>query len=224
MSFALNALETRILGCLLEKERLTPENYPLSLNALTNACNQSTNREPVTSYDEKAVEAGVNALRDKKLASVVFGAGSRVQKYKHRLLEHFTLQPPEVALLCVLLLRGPQTPGELRQRTERMFMFNGLEALQSRLDELAIDTTPLVRLLDARPGQKERRYAQLLSDESVLTEPAPEIVVVAAPSSAPAVASVDSSRLESLEQEVASLKAEIAAIREEFAAFRKQFE
>ena len=124
--FALTSLETRVLGCLLEKEHLTPENYPLSLHSLTAACNQSTNRDPVVSYEEKAVEAGLNSLREKKLASVIFGAGSRVQKYRHKLLEHYTLSPAEVALLCVLLLRGPQTPGELRSRAERMHSFESV--------------------------------------------------------------------------------------------------
>jgi uncharacterized protein YceH (UPF0502 family) len=222
MSFELNALETRVLGCLIEKERVTPENYPLSLHALTAACNQSTNREPVTSYDEKTVEAGVNALREKKLASVIFGAGSRVQKYRHRLLEHYTIEPPEVALICVLLLRGPQTPGELRTRAERMHAFPNLDAVQNCLDDLAIDASPLVRLLDPRPGQKERRYVQLLSAESTLAESAtsPEPTFASRePAPAP-----DDARLIALEQQIGTLKAELAQLREEFAAFRKQFE
>ncbi len=220
MAFDLNALETRVLGCLLEKERVTPENYPLSLHALTAACNQSTNREPVTGYDERTVEEGVNALREKKLASVVFGAGSRVQKYRHLLLNHYSLEPPEIALLCVLLLRGPQTSGELRLRTERMFNFGSLETIQSRLDDLAIDATALVRLLDARPGQKERRYAQLLSAESVHAEPSADIIPFP---HAPA-ASPDGAVLLALESEIATLKAELAQLRAEFGAFRKQFE
>ena len=220
MAFDLTALETRILGCLLEKEHVTPENYPLSLHALTAACNQSTNREPVTGYDEKSVEEGVNSLREKKLASVVFGAGSRVQKYRHLLLNHFTLEPPEIALLCLLLLRGPQTPGELRSRTERLFHFASLEALQSRLDDLAIDTTPLVRLLDARPGQKERRYAQLLSAESLHAESSAD----ALPSPRAAAPHPNDARLVALENETASLRAELTELREAFAAFRKQFE
>src|SRR5438067_5136609 len=116
-SFSLSPLETRILGCLIEKERITPENYPLSLNSLSAACNQSTNRDPVTAFDEKSVEQGLNTLRQKKLVTAVFGAGSRVQKYRHNLLDHFALSPQELALLCVLILRGPQTPGELRART-----------------------------------------------------------------------------------------------------------
>jgi len=220
MAFDLNALETRILGCLLEKERTTPENYPLSLHALTAACNQSTNREPVTGYDEKTVEEGVNALREKKLASVIFGAGSRVQKYRHLLLNHYTLEPPEMALLCTLLLRGPQTPGELRTRTERMFNFGSLEAVQSRLDDLAIDATPLVRLLDARAGQKERRYTQLLSTESIGTESVADVI----PSPRERPPSATDARLLTLENDIASLKTELAQVREEFAAFRKQFE
>ncbi len=222
MPFELTALETRILGCLLEKERHTPENYPLSLHSLTAACNQSTNREPVTGYDEKVVEAGVNALREKKLASVIFGAGSRVQKYRHLLLNHFELKPPEVAVLCVLLLRGPQTPGELRIRAERMYAFASLEAVQSCLDDLAIDATPLVRLLEARPGQKERRYAQLFSAESTLAEPATETIVVHVPQEA--APGADEARFVALENGSAELKAELAQLREEFAAFRKQFE
>ncbi len=222
MPFELNALETRVLGCLLEKERHTPENYPLSLHALTAACNQSTNREPVTSYDEKLVEAGVNALREKKLASVIFGAGSRVQKYRHLLLNHFELKPPEMAVLCVLLLRGPQTPGELRVRAERMYGFPGLEAVQSCLDDLAIDASPLVRLLEQRPGQKERRYAQLLSAETADDAPAAEPVLIFAPPKLEPGAV--EARLLAAEQEIAGLKAELAAFREEFAAFRKQFE
>jgi len=222
MPFNLNPLETRVLGCLLEKERYTPENYPLSLHALTAACNQSTNREPVVDYDEKTVEAGVNALREKKLASVVFGAGSRVQKYRHLMLNHFTLEPPEVAVLCILLLRGPQTPGELRVRTERMFAFPSLEAVQSCLDDLAIDATPLVQLLEQRPGQKERRYAQLLSAEIEETVPAGEPVPVFAPTKPESA--TDDTRLLAAEQQIAALKMELAQLREEFAAFRKQFE
>ncbi len=220
MAFDLTALETRILGCLLEKERVTPESYPLSLHALTAACNQSTNREPVTGYDERTVEEGVNALREKKLASVVFGAGSRVQKYRHLLLNHFTLEPPEIALLCLLLLRGPQTPGELRTRTERLFHFASLEALQSRLDDLAIDAAPLVCLLDARPGQKERRYAQLLSAEGTYAEPFTD----ALPSPRASTSNPNEARFLALENETASLRAELAELREAFAAFRKQFE
>lgn len=222
MPLELSALETRVLGCLLEKERVTPENYPLSLHALTAACNQSTNRDPVTGYDEKVVESGVNSLREKKLATVIFGAGSRVQKYRHRLLDHYKLEPPDAALICVLLLRGAQTPGELRARADRMHSFDSLEAVQSCLDTLATDATPLVRLLDPRPGQKERRYIQLLSAESARADSAAELVTHSAPQE-PAPSPADT-RLAALEQELGSVKAEVSRLREEFSEFRKQFE
>jgi hypothetical protein len=215
--YLLNPVETRVLGCLLEKERTTPENYPLSLNSLTLACNQATNREPVVGYDEKTVENGVNALREKKLATVIFGAGSRVQKYKHNLLDHYTFDRRDVALLCVLLLRGPQTPGELRTRAERMHPFTSLAEVESCLEELARGDDPLVRMLPPRPGQKERRYVQLFSDESLMTE-------------APATSIFESSgppppgRIDMVKAEVELLRQELAQLREEFAAFRKQFE
>jgi hypothetical protein len=216
---SLSPLETRVLGCLIEKERLTPENYPLSLNSLTAACSQSTNREPVVLYDEKSVEAAVNALREKKLASVVFGAGSRVQKYRHRLLEHYELTPPEVALFCVLLLRGAQTPGELRSRTERMFAFGTMADVETRLEELGRGDAPLVRCLPPRPGQKERRYIQLFSVEAPVEEETPRVLSVSPSSPAPAPAARDD-----VSVEIAALRAELEKLRAEFHAFRRQFE
>jgi len=216
-SFELTPLESRILGCLLEKERLTPENYPLSLNSLTAACNQSTNREPVLSLDDKTVEGGVNALREKKLASVIFGAGSRVQKYRHKLLDHYNLTPAEVGLLCVLLLRGPQTPGELRSRTERMHPFESIAEVEARLEELARGDAPLVRFLPARPGQKEGRYIQLLSTEAA-EQPATINPVFDSPAAEPVASAV-----EALAAEVAVLRTELEQLREEFRAFRAQF-
>ena len=235
----LTSVETRILGCLLEKERTTPENYPLSLNSLTSACNQTTAREPVVSFDEKTVENGANSLREKKLATVVFGAGSRVQKYRHNLLDHFDLDRREIALLCVLLLRGAQTPGELRSRTERLHSFSSLAEVEACLDELARGDAPLVRMLPARPGQKEKRFVQLLSGEPE-SEPtnlsqtqsgdissASAIAREAAPAKDSRAAphfEQRSERIESLEKEVANLKAEVARLREDFAEFRRQFE
>lgn len=217
-SFDLTPLETRVLGCLLEKERLTPENYPLSLNSLTAACNQTTNRQPVASYDEKSVEAGVDAMRQKKLATAVFGAGSRVQKYRHNLLDHFELDRKETALLAVLLLRGPQTLGELRGRTERMHHFESLEEVESCLRGLAEDESPLVRVLPADFGQKEKRYVQLISGE-------PEIVINKINDSGTARDEPrNQSRVEAMEGEIAELKGELRQLREEFALFRKQFE
>jgi uncharacterized protein len=220
--FTLTPFETRILGCLLEKERVTPENYPLSLNSLIAACNQSTNRDPVVSYDEKTVESGVDSLREKKLATMTLGAGSRVPKYRHNLLNHFELNQREIALLCVLLLRGPQTPGELRSRAERLQFFDGLEQVESFLADLAKGSAPFVRVLPARPGQKENRYVQLISGEPVL----PATFADEIPYSAPARENPpqDRARIETLENDIASLKNEVRQLREEFTLFRKQFE
>jgi uncharacterized protein len=215
--FSLNPVETRILGCLLEKEQTTPENYPLSLNSLIAACNQSTNRDPVVAYEEKSVEAGLDALREKKLATMTLGAGSRVPKYRHNLLNHFELNRREVALLCVLLLRGPQTPGELRTRTERMEFFDSLEQVESFLASLAQGSDPLVRILPAKPGQKERRYVQLISGEPV-GDPGEIQKTVRQPVEA------FPSRAETLEHEVAALREEVRRLREELLSFRKQFE
>ena len=216
--FVLTPAETRILGCLLEKERITPENYPLSLNSLIAACNQSTNRDPVVSYDEKTVEAGVDSLREMKLATMTLGAGSRVPKYRHNLLNHFELNQREIALLCVLLLRGPQTPGELRSRTERLQFFDSLEQVESFLADLAKGDDPLVRVLPARPGQKEKRYVQLISGEPVL----PADFEAEFPISVPKENS--QSRIEALENEIATLRIELRQLREELLSFRKQFE
>jgi len=216
-SFNLTPLEARILGSLVEKERVTPENYPISLHSLTAACNQTTNREPITAFDEKTVESGLDSLRQKKLATVVFGAGSRVQKYRHNLLDHFELNRRDTAVLCVLLLRGPQTPGELRSRSERMAGPITIEEVDATIAELSAGDAPLVRMLPARPGQKERRYVQLLSEETdydeapVLQERSPEIPK-------------NSGRLQEMERELAEMKDDLRQLREEFASFRKQFE
>lgn len=220
MPIQLSPVETRILGCLIEKERTTPENYPLSLNALVNACNQTTNREPVVSWDEKIVERGLEDLRAKKLATMVWSSGSRVQKFRHDTLESYTLDREEMALLCVLLLRGPQTLGELRARTERMSRFANVQDVETRLAGLMQGEDPLVRLLPQRSGQKEARYAQLLSGEP---EPMP---TAEEPRGAGRLAETQAppSRLDALESEVSALKAEVAALREELAGFRKQFE
>ena len=220
--FTLTPVETRILGCLLEKERITPENYPLSLNSLIAACNQSTNRDPITAHDARTVEAGLDGLRQKKLAVMIMSAGSRVAKFRHELLNHFELSPREVALLCVLLLRGPQTLGELRSRTERMQFFDSLGQVESFLADLSRGESPLVRVLPARPGQKESRYVQLFSGEPVM----PEGVAIQGTDSPPVTtgSATDSSRLEAVENQVAELRAELRSIREELLSFRKQFE
>ncbi len=213
MSFIdLSAVECRVLGALLEKERLTPENYPLSLNSLTAACNQSTNRDPVTSYDEKTVEEAIQSLRERRLVTMVVGAGARVQKFKHRLGEHYKLEDKEVAVLCVLLLRGAQTPGELRIRTERMHAFGSLGAVEETLSVLAREGLELVQAIPARPGQKEGRYRCTFGVESAAIE-----------STAPDEPLLPS-RLEVLQSEVRDLREDIARLREEFQQFRRQFE
>ncbi len=217
MPYELSAVETRILGCLLEKERHTPENYPLSLHSLTAACNQSTNRDPLVSFDEKTVEQGLNTLREKKLATVIFGAGSRVQKYRHKISEHYTLDLGEISLLTVLLLRGPQTPGELRARTERINSFGSAEAVEACLDGLGKGDSPLVTLLPPRAGQKERRYVQMLSAEATRRD-------TFAPAGDAGMKETPPSRLQMLEHELTNLREEVRGLREEFAAFRKQFE
>lgn len=217
--FELSPVETRILGCLLEKERLTPENYPLSPNGLTAACNQSTNRDPVMALDERTVEEGVNGLREKKLAMLVHQAGARVQKYRHTLPDHYDLSAKEVAVLCVLMLRGPQTPGELRARTERMHPFGSIEEVEACLTELARGDDPLVRVLPPRPGQKERRFVQLLSGE-----PSEADTNAFAAQEATSPKAGTGARVEALEQEVTALRSELQQLREEFAAFKKQFE
>ena len=213
MKIELTSVETRILGALLEKERVTPENYPISLNSLVAACNQTTSREPVVAYDDKIVEEALQSLRSKGLATVIFGAGSRVQKYRHNLTDHFNLEPCEIAILTVLLLRGPQTPGELRSRTDRFYPFSGVEEVDGCLARLSAGETPLIRMLPARSGQKERRYVQFLSDEPVGDEtfihslPAPPHQESA-------------SRIQALEMEIITLKLELQQLREELISIR----
>jgi len=215
----LSPVEARILGCLMEKERTVPENYPLSLNSLVAACNQTTSREPVTAYDQGTIEEGIGGLREKKLLTVVFGGGSRVQKYRHNLPEYFNLDRRDAAILCVLLLRGPQTAGELRSRTERLFHFATPEELEGCLQGLERGDSPLIKLLPQQPGQKERRYVQLFSAE-------PEGGWQTASFEAPPAARLprDDSRLEALEAEVTALREEMAELKTQFADFKKQFE
>lgn len=203
------------MGALVEKDITTPEYYPLSLNALVNACNQKSNREPVMNLDEDAVRDALTSLDAKLLAARVSSADSRVPKYEHRLQEVFNLTRGETAILCVLLLRGPQTPGELRGRTERMFRFNDLSEVQSVLQHLIGREPPLVKMLARQPGTKEARYAHLLSGDVEVGEAVPEITVTS-PSS-------DGGRMARLENEVGSLKAELAELKQQFEDFRKQF-
>jgi uncharacterized protein YceH (UPF0502 family) len=216
MSLELSPLETRILGCLVEKERTTPEYYPLSLVSLTAACNQTTNRDPIVSYDERTVERGLDDLRAKKLAMLIHTAGARVAKYRHSLLDIYNLNGREVALLCVLMLRGPQTPGELRSRTERLCGSMTLPEVEACLEDLARGDDPLARVIPARPGQKEKRYVQLLSAT-------PETGVSAAEPAHAVESSSEKPRLDVLESELNSLKSELYALRKELEEFKKSF-
>ncbi len=214
----LTEIETRVLGSLIEKDITTPDYYPLSLNALVNACNQKNNREPVMTLDESAVREALSTLQEKRLAGPAGGADSRVAKFEHRLQEVFNFDRREVAVICVLLLRGPQTPGELRGRTDRMYHFDALEDVVSTLDRLAHREPPLVAILPRQPGTKESRYAHLFSGEP------PEQVVARAPLTATVTGSSANDRIAALEEEVAKLRSDLAEIQQQLASFRKQFE
>ena len=222
MSLSLNEIECRILGSLIEKDITTPDYYPLSLNALVNACNQKNNRDPVMTLDEAVVREALSTLQEKRMAGPASGADSRVAKFEHRLQEVFNFDRREVAIVCVLLLRGPQTPGELRGRTDRMYHFDGLDDVVSTLDRLAQREPPLVCLLPRQPGTKESRYMHLFSGQPSpgLTPEAPSRVMEA--SANPVMFGAD--RLSRLENDVSRLREELAELREQVAEFRKQFE
>jgi uncharacterized protein YceH (UPF0502 family) len=218
----LTDVEVRVLGSLLEKEVTTPDNYPLSLSALTAACNQTSNREPVMRLEEDAVMQAVVALRRRSLVRAIQPAGSRVTKYHHLLAEALHLDARERAVLGVLMLRGAQTPGELHARTTRLAEFADLAAVEATLDALiAREPEPLVARLPRRAGQKEVRYAHLLSGEPV--QPAAPEATAAWGAAAP-TAPADDERLATLERTVGELRAELAALRAQFAEFRSQFE
>ena len=216
LNFILSDIEARVLGALIEKDITTPDYYPLSLNALVNACNQKSNRDPVMNLDEQAVRSALQTLQEKRLAGPASGADSRVQKFEHRLQESFNLTRGETAILCVLLLRGPQTPGELRGRTERMFRFEELSDVQSTLQRLIDREVPLVKALPRQPGTKEIRYMHLLAGEMAGWEPAG--ISAAQPHFN------DGDRITRLETEIADLRTELAELRQQISDFRKQFE
>ncbi len=193
-----DAIEIRVLGCLIEKQRTTPDAYPLSLNALRLACNQATNRDPVVDYDEQTIREALERLSRKGWTRLASGAGSRAAKYRHLFDQVVGVSPAEISLLAVLMLRGPQTPGELKQRTERLHAFASLEQLQESLEGLV--QRELVARLGRRPGQKEERYTHLLGGAD------PVEAAIAAPSGA--------DRVGELEQRVARLEAELAELRD----------
>jgi len=224
----LTEIEARVLGSLIEKDITTPDYYPLSLNALVNACNQKNNRDPVMALDENAVRNALTTLQEKRMAGPASGADSRVTKYEHRLQEIFNFDRREIAIVCVLLLRGAQTPGELRGRTERMYHFDALEDVVATLDRLAQREPPLACILARQPGTKEYRYMHLFSGEPMeptVSRAAVERESAAAPTETSMYAvPPPAQRLALLEDEVARLRADLTEVQQQLAAFRKQFE
>jgi len=219
MVILLSDVEARVLGSLVEKELTTPEYYPLSLNALVNACNQKSNRDPLMNLDEESVREALRALDKKGLAGPADNMVSRVSKYEHRLQEAYNFTRHEIAVLSELLLRGPQTPGELRSRADRMHTFEDLGIVQSTLQRLMKREPPLVTVMARQPGMKEARYAHLLSGE------------VQAPPQNSAAAGIFTAggagggeRIARLEDQVAALQSEVAALKRQLGEFRKQFE
>jgi uncharacterized protein YceH (UPF0502 family) len=215
MEIVLSEIEARVLGALIEKEITTPDYYPLSLNALVNACNQKNNRDPVMSLDENAVRDALYSLQQKRLAGPASGADSRVSKYEHRIQEVFNFTRAEEAIMDVLLLRGPQTPGELRGRTERMYRFEELSDVQAALQKLMQREPPLVKMLPRQPGTKESRYSHLLSGD-VEGWTGPE------ETDASASSRTDDQRLTRLENELADLRRELADLRQQIAALHTE--
>lgn len=214
MDIELNDVEVRVLGCLLEKSMTTPEYYPLSLNALTNACNQKSNREPVVAYDETTVVRGLDSLRDKQL--VVLSAASRVPKYAETFAETRKLVVRETSLLMVLLLRGPQTLGELRTRSERAHRFADLAEVEETLSELT--ESGYVKKLPRQAGRKESRYVHLFAGDVDIEAEGPK------PEPAAVIVRAENERLTSLEDEVGQLRQELASLQQAFEAFRREFE
>ena len=213
MDFVLTDKEVRVLGCLIEKEMATPDYYPLSLNALQNACNQTSNRDPVVSYDEKTVSDALETLKGKRLVSQ--DHLGRVPKYSELFLKSANLVQREAAVLCVLMLRGPQTIGELRGRTERLHPFGDLEEVQKTLETL--QEWGYVTLLPRQPGRKESRYAHLLCG-------APENKAEAASETAPPSVPVENDAVARLQEEVKSLRQELEALKQTLHDFKAQFQ
>lgn len=219
MTTLLTETEVRVLGSLIEKQITTPEYYPLTLNSLTAACNQKNNRHPVTSLAESEVEDALFTLREKNLAYVFHGSTSRVPKYKHVAPEVLQLTPPELAAMCVLMLSGPQTVGEIRTRGSRLYEFSGLEEVDDTLRTLRTKDEPMVTSLPRQPGQKEARFAHLLSG----TPPVEELTEAHVAEKSHRRAS-DSERFTQLEEQVQTLTEQVASLTTQFEEFKKQFE
>lgn len=235
MNELLDEVAVRVLGSLMEKELITPDNYPLTLKALTAACNQTSSRDPVMKLDETEVTRALERLAQQSLARGIHPSHGRVMRYRHEIGEKLHLHRPERALLSVLMLRGPQTPGELRTRTARAEEFVDPSHVEIVLDSLATLSTPLVTALSRRPGQKEVRYTHLLAGP-VSSEDHGSVAADAPPSADPQpssgppereeapAGSGENGRVQALEQEVASLRDQFAELRSQFEAFRRQFE
>ncbi|MDH4228320.1 MAG: YceH family protein [Nitrospirota bacterium] len=215
MDVVLDTVEARILGSLIEKELTTPDYYPLTLNSLVAACNQKSNRHPMVAYDEAVVVRGIDALQRKGFLAISHMTGSRVVKYRQLLDKKISMNGAEQAILCELLLRGPQTLGELRTRCERMHPLESLQAVEEALTGLAGRETPLVTQLPRQTGMKECRYGHLFCGQ-------PEVVPVPEPR-ALAVGMEQTERIIRLEEEMATLRAEVTSLREELSTFRSQF-
>jgi uncharacterized protein YceH (UPF0502 family) len=216
MPTTIDEIEARVLGSLVEKQLTTPEYYPLTLNALTAACNQKSNRDPVMALGETEIMGAIDRLRDKNLVYLFYGSSSRTVKYKHMLPNVFELDEAGVAVMALLMLRGPQTVGELRGRSDRLHEFGGLDEVQATLDELAGRAEPLITRLERAPGQKEARYAHLLCG------PVDTAQVQVHTSVADVAGKTD--RLKDLELEIQSLRTAITEFRAEFEEFKKQFD
>lgn len=221
IEFNLSPFEARVLGVLAEKASLTPDVYPLSLNAVVNACNQLSNREPVMSLGEETVGTALTRLQQNNLAQTYYPFGSRVAKYQHRVAEVFSLDDAKLSLVTLLLLRGPQTCGELRQRTARMYPFASVESVERSLEDLAVSEPPLAMQLPRAPGTKESRWAHLLSGAMAIER---QEIAAGMNVGGAVVEGAGDDRVSHLEAEVASLRREVTWLTEELAKFKKQFE
>ncbi|MFZ0389642.1 MAG: YceH family protein [Calditrichia bacterium] len=218
MAEKLNDIEIRILGSLIEKELTTPDYYPLTLNSLTAACNQKSNRSPVVEWDQEKVIEGVRTLRNRQMVIISSAPGQRVRKYEHRFRETFFVSKAEMVLLCELMLRGPQTAGELRTHSARMSSFPDLQEISNLLEQLMDREQPLVVRLPRQPGHKENRFAHLLGAEPEIS--AEDVI----PAASGGKTDKGSARMELLEKEVEDLREELEQLKAEFRQFRQQFE
>ena len=215
-----DAVEIRVLGCLIEKQRTTPDTYPLTLNSLRLACNQSTNRDPVVEYDESTIRAALERLGRRKWTTLASWSNRRAMKYRHTLDSALELSDAEIALLCVLMLRGPQTPGELKQRSERLHTFAGVDELEETLRRLT--ERDLVARLPRRPGQREERYTQLLGGTAEPVETQRDAAAAEPTPAPPAPVALPEPPSDGLERRVARLEDELAALRSDLRALREE--